>query len=202
MGFTCGSDSKESACNVGDLGSIPGLGRSSGEGNSNPLQYSCLENPMDRGAWWATVHGVAKSRTRLRRRGRQRVRWLDGISDLTDMSLSRLWESVMDREAWRAAVHGVAESWTQLSDWTELNWTEWRALSQWIYAVVSASGVQKTHSVMLLSHFEGEGEGEITQSCPTLCDPVDCNLLGFSVHGILQARILEWVAISFSRGSS
>ena len=53
-----------SAHNVGDLGSIPGLGRSPGEGNGNPLQYSCLENPMDGGAWWATVHGVAKSRTR------------------------------------------------------------------------------------------------------------------------------------------
>ena len=59
------SEVKASACNAGDLGSIPGLGRSPGEGNSNPLQYSCLENPMDRGAWWATVHGVAKSRTRL-----------------------------------------------------------------------------------------------------------------------------------------
>ena len=56
---------KASAYNVGDLGSIPGLGRSPGEGNGNPLQYSCLENPMDGGAWWATVHGVAKSRTRL-----------------------------------------------------------------------------------------------------------------------------------------
>ena len=54
-----------SACNVRDLGSIPGLGRSPGEGNGNPLQYSCLENPVDGGAWWATVHGVAKSRTRL-----------------------------------------------------------------------------------------------------------------------------------------
>ena len=59
-----GSDSKASACNVGDLGSIPGSGRSPGEGNGNPLQYSCLENPIDGGAWWATVHGVAKSRTR------------------------------------------------------------------------------------------------------------------------------------------
>ena len=54
-----------SARNVGDLGSIPGLGRSPGEGNGNPLQYSCLENPLDVGAWWATVHGVAKSWTRL-----------------------------------------------------------------------------------------------------------------------------------------
>ena len=60
-----GSDGKESACNVRDLGSIPGLGRSPGEGHGNPLQYSCLENPMDRGAWWATVPGVAKSLTRL-----------------------------------------------------------------------------------------------------------------------------------------
>ena len=56
-----GSDSKASAYNVGDLGSIPELGRSSGKGNNNPLQYSCLENPMDRGALWATVHGVPKS---------------------------------------------------------------------------------------------------------------------------------------------
>ena len=54
------TDGKESACNAGDTGSIPGLGRSPGEGNGNPLQYSYLENPMDRGAWWATVHGVAE----------------------------------------------------------------------------------------------------------------------------------------------
>ena len=53
---------KESACDAGDSGSIPGLGRSSGEGNGYLLQYSCLENPMDRGAWWATVHGIAKGR--------------------------------------------------------------------------------------------------------------------------------------------
>ena len=61
--FPDGSEVKASACNAGDLGSIPGLGRPPGEGNGNPLQYSCLENPMDRGAWWAAVHGVAKSRT-------------------------------------------------------------------------------------------------------------------------------------------
>ena len=62
-GFPGGSDGKESACIVGDLGSISGLGKSSGEGNDNPLQYSCLEDFMDSGAWWATVHGVAKSQT-------------------------------------------------------------------------------------------------------------------------------------------
>ena len=60
MGFPGGSDGKESACSAGDLGSIPGLGRSPLEGNGNPLQYSCLENPMDRGAWQATVYGVTR----------------------------------------------------------------------------------------------------------------------------------------------
>ena len=65
-----------SASNAGDLGSIPGSGRSLGEGNGNPLQYSCLENPMDGGAWWATVHGVAKSQIRL--------------SDLTNLTLATI----------------------------------------------------------------------------------------------------------------
>ena len=63
--FPGGSDGKEFSCNVEDLGSIPGLGRSPGGGNGNLLQYSCLENPMDKGAWWARVPGVAKSQTRL-----------------------------------------------------------------------------------------------------------------------------------------
>ena len=67
--FPGGSEVKASACNAGDLGSIPGSGRSPGEGNGNPLQCSCLENPMDGGAWWTTVHRVTKSQT--------------GLSDLT-----------------------------------------------------------------------------------------------------------------------
>ena len=66
VGFPGGSEVKASSCNAGDLGLIPGLGRSSGEGNGNPLQYSCLENPMDGEAWWATVYGVTKNLTRLR----------------------------------------------------------------------------------------------------------------------------------------
>ena len=65
LSFPSGSDSKESACNAGDLGSTPGLGRSPGGGHGNPLQCSYLENPMDRGAWWAAVHGVTKGRTQL-----------------------------------------------------------------------------------------------------------------------------------------
>ena len=61
MGFPGGSDGKESSCNVGDLGLIPGWGKSPGEGHGNPLQYSCLDNPMDRGAWWTTVHGSQRA---------------------------------------------------------------------------------------------------------------------------------------------
>ena len=67
--FPGGSDGKESAFNAGDAedtGSIPGIGRSPGGGHGNPLQHPCLENPMDRGAWWAKVHGVAKSQTQLK----------------------------------------------------------------------------------------------------------------------------------------
>ena len=61
MGFPSDSDGKESTFNMGDQGFIPGLGRSPGEGNGNPLQYSCLENSIDRGTWWAIVHGVSES---------------------------------------------------------------------------------------------------------------------------------------------
>ena len=63
--YPCSSNGKESDCNAGDQGSIPGLGSSSGKGNGNPLQYSCLENSRDRGAWQATTFGIAKSRTQL-----------------------------------------------------------------------------------------------------------------------------------------
>ena len=103
-----GSEVKASACNVVDLGSIPGLGRSPGEGNGNSLQYSCLVNSMDGGPWWATVHGVTKSQTRL--------------SNFTSLHFFRA--LVMDREAWHAAVLRVAKSRTRLRDWTELNYAE------------------------------------------------------------------------------
>ena len=63
--FASGSGGKESACNTGDPDTIPGSGRSPGEGHGKPLQYSCLENPMDRGAWWATVYRIVNSQTRL-----------------------------------------------------------------------------------------------------------------------------------------
>ena len=128
MGFPGGSEVKASACNAGDLGSIPGLGRSPGGRHGNPLQYSCLENPLDGGAWWATVHGVAKNRTRL--------------SDFVSST----------------------------------------------YFCVDTS----EYVVLCL----------VTLSGLTLCDPMDCSLPGSSAMGILQARILDWVAVPSSRGSS
>ena len=83
MGFPGGSDGKEFACKAGDLGSIRGLGRYSGVGNGNPLQYSCLENFMDREAWQATIEGVAKSQTQLSTHVSKTSHWVPRLDTLS-----------------------------------------------------------------------------------------------------------------------
>ena len=103
-----------------------------------------------------------------RRRGQQRMRWLDGITDSMDMSLNKLWELVMDSEAWYAAVHGIAKSRTQLSNWTELN------ASLWIVCFFLR--------LLLPSPICLQSVSSVAQSCPTLCDPMDCSMPGFPVH--------------------
>ena len=119
----CGSDGKASVYNAEDPGSIPGSGGSSGEGNGNLLQYSCLENPMDGRAWQATVHGVAKSQTRLRDftrfvmcdfPGGQMVKHLPTMRETQVRSLG--WEDPLEKEM---ATHSSTLAWKNGGAWME-----------------------------------------------------------------------------------
>ena len=131
-----------SVCNAGDSSLIPGLGRSPGEGNSSPLQYSCLENSMDRGARWTT--------------------W--GCKEL---------------------------EMTELLIHTRKQRKELKLVQNFEYFIWRHREKFKYKKVKVL----------VAWLCPTLCDPMDCNLPGSSIQGIFQTRILERVAIPFSWGS-
>ena len=141
----------------------PGLGRSPGEGHGNPLQYSCLENPMDRGAWRAIVHGVTKSRTPLK--------WLSSIRKLFYIPHQR-------------------------------SLTPWWCLNMFLH-LESSTPSPKLHSFQLchrlfISNSPAAAAAKSLQSCLTLWDPIDGSPPGSPIPGILQARTLEWVAISSS----
>ena len=134
-----------SACNAGDSSLISGLGRSPGEGNSNPLQHSCLENSMDSGARWTT--------------------WGCKELEMTELLMHKM---------------------TQRK---ELKLVQNFEYFIWRHRLEKSLNIKKVKVL-------------VAQLCPPLCDPMDCNLPGSSIHGIFQTRILEWVALPFSWGSS
>ena len=126
-----------------------------------------------------------------RRRGRQRMRWLNGITNSMDMSLSELWELVMDREAWRAAIHGVEKSWTRLSDWTKLNWSVhyggFPGDASGKEPACQCRRLRDVGSIFVLGRSPGEKHGNPLQySC--LENPMDRGAWWAMVHGVAKSQ--------------
>ena len=158
-GFQGGLVVKNLPANAGDAGSIPRLGRSPGEGKGNPLQYFWLENPMDRGAWRAAVHGDEKSQTQL-----SNWAWMCCVFHI----LNRFFIIILKFYSFIFAALGLC------------------------------CGPRASLVVALRLSSHAAAAAKSLQSCLTLCDPIDGSPQGSSIPGILQARILEWAAISFS----
>ena len=201
MDFPRGSDGKASVYNVRDLGSIPGLGRFPGKGNGNPLQYSCLENPMDGGAW-----------CRLLSMGSQRV----GHHWVTSLSLSSIlaWRIPWTVEPGRLQSMGLRRL---QHNWETNTFTHFCGRQVGISRIrIQVQGGLFPNPLCLTLVYAQNGNPSaidqwlpnvkvkmlVAQSCPTLVTCMDYSLPGSSVHGISQARILEWVAIPFSKVSS
>ena len=146
---------------------IPGSGRTPGEGNGNLLHYSSLGNPMDRGAWWATVHGVAKSRTRP---SNETTTTNNGDNHLCKLSPA-------------AAAAKSLQSCPTLCDPID------RQPSRFRRPWDSPGKNTGVGCHFLLQCMKVKSESEVAQSCPTLRDPMDCSLPGSSIHGIFQARV-------------
>ena len=184
------------------------MGRSPREANGNPLQYSCLKNSMDRGAWWATVHGVTKSQTRLSHftsrhfkiggRWRALPKWPAG----TFRAQGPAWDPVEAREEPLRFPHLPQEG------------NQFSKILRWRQILLSWSHVPEAGSVLgsfLEKQFAPGVKGtvpgpevfvcSVAQLCPTLCDPLDSSPPGSSVHGILRARTLEWVAMPSFKSS-
>ena len=173
-----------------------------GEGNGTPLQHSCLENPMDRGAWKAAVYGVIKSRTRLSHfTFTFRFHALEKEMATHSSVLARRIPGMGEPGGLPSmGSHRVGHDWSNLAAAAaaSVKWCD-ISLCFWLHF----SNAQRK----LLSIFACAGRlhvclHEVAQLCPTLCDLIDCSPPGSAVCGILQARMLEWVAISFSKGSS
>ena len=187
-GLPCSLVSKEYACNAGDLSSIPGSERSPGEGNCNPLQYSCLENSMDRWPWWDTVYGATKSWTR------GLIYWgktPDNFPQLLHHFAfsTAIYEDSNDHILTNTCYFPLFYSLVILVSMT------WYHIVAFICISLTINDVKKHISMCFLVL----GHVQLLQSYLTFWDPQGLNLSGSSVCGIFQARILEWVATPSSR---